>query len=1150
MSSSMAEGMIHQDKLLVRIAENGNSFELDCDETTPVEAVMRYVDSVARINFNDQLILCQDMKLEPQRLLSAYKLPSSDREVFIFNKARLLNNSSPPLEQVHGLEDLDPPSPPPKCEPHPLDDDPDPSLKALPSYERQFRYHFHRGHVIYHRTQLNYEACESLLREQKVQGRALEVARDNLEQFFRFIHQSYTEFMKRYTQQHMVHKELLANLERDLKGLRSIKLHPALQSPACKYLIDFVKEENLKRAVENCSTSHKQFEKKVSEFKQMFSEVLRRINDLSTAKVLMSISNLEQSVKDHQPYINEQKSIMQSLSKDVNTVKKLVDDCLSCQFSSSLRPHDAVAALGPMYDVHDKSHLPKMEACGNAILELLKRCKNEKNEMILFVHRYMQKILYATSIVKDAKLQFPVFREAMQRQDVIFTDLKMVRAIGPAYRACLAEIIRRKFSMKLYMGMAGQLAERLATRRETEVRRREEFIKAHGSYIPRDILTSMGLHDVPSQCNVNVAPFDTNLLDIDIPDLERYAPEYLVGLPLKWDKHTSLRGSFSMSNDSSRSAEMDEIVVDNLEKDDTEELFEGSELVEIAGTSKLEVENAKLKADLASAIAHICTICPEVEFDSLDDSKAESLLKNAAEKTAEALQLKDRYGKHLQSMLEAKQKQCLSYEKRIQELEQRLSDQYSQGQKLPSSKDLSNVTHPAVKVNYKLEGSSGGEAHMPYASTSEPMDEVSCISSSFDAKLGIFTRQPTKGREGVDDNMMDSSGMLNTQLDSSMLEPHREELQVSDKDRKDKTVGQLGTSMTNSSTAESMCGPVNIPSEPAGKPKLGDNLISELQVMLSDKSNQLSETESKLKAAMEEVTMLSRELEISRKLLDESQMNCAHLENCLHEARKEAQTHLYAADRRASEYNSLRASFLKLRGLFERFRSTVLTAGGVNSFADSLSAFAQSLANSIGDKDDDASVDFQKCIKVLADRSRHHEELLEKLRKLEAGNDLLRKELEDKKELVTTLYKKHQLEKQASKEKICFNRLEVHEIAAFVLNAVGHYEAINRNCSNYYLSAESVALFTDHLPSRPTYIVGQIVHIGRQIVKLSPPSSIMSEHARKEQVDLLTSDPGNDRLTRNLGSTSNPYGLPIGCEFFIVTVAMLPDMAIRTPPPS
>lgn len=73
-------------------------------------------------------------------------------------------------------------------------------------------------------------------------------------------------------------------------------------------------------------------------------------------------------------------------------------------------------------------------------------------------------------------------------------------------------------------------------------------------------------------------------------------------------------------------------------------------------------------------------------------------------------------------------------------------------------------------------------------------------------------------------------------------------------------------------------------------------------------------------------------------------MNCAHLENCLHEAREEAQTHLCAADRRASEYSALRASAVKLRGLFERLRSCVFASEGAGGFADSLRALAQSLA--------------------------------------------------------------------------------------------------------------------------------------------------------------------------------------------------------------
>lgn len=571
-------------------------------------------------------------------------------------------------------------------------------------------------------------------------------------------------------------------------------------------------------------------------------------------------------------------------SKDVNTVKKLVDDCLSGQLSSSLRPHDAVSALGPMYDVHDKNHLPRMQVCDRAISKLLDFCKDKKNEMNLFVHNYMQSITYVSYLIKDQKLQFPVFKEAMARQEDLFQDLKLFHGIGPAYRACLAEIVRRKASMKLYMGMAGQLAEKLATKREVEVRRREEFLRAHSSYIPRDVLASMGLFDTPSQCDVNIAPFDVGLLDIDISDLDRYAPQYLTGITSKLEKHGSLKGSSSLSGDSSLTAEAVDIAADTVERYDSKELLDSSELVEIAGTSKLEVENAKLKAELASSIALICSLCPEIEYETLDDESLDNILKNATEKTAEALHLKDEYVKHVQSMLRMKQMQCVSYEKRIRELEQKLSDNYVQEQKITSVNDAADFALLAEKANDCKPEYVSGEAHMPYTSTTEPMDEVSCISSSLDAKLGLFTANTGKPLDhGVDENMMDSSGVQNSQLDSSMVEPHREEVQGGDKDRKDKMVGQLGMSLTNSSTAESMPVPQDlVPCDSTVAPeldsKVNDDKLLELQNAVADKSKQLNETETKLKAVLEEVAALTRELEASRKLLDESQVTTCALD--------------------------------------------------------------------------------------------------------------------------------------------------------------------------------------------------------------------------------------------------------------------------------
>ncbi|XP_015082576.1 autophagy-related protein 11 [Solanum pennellii] len=1155
MSSNASSGVVQAGKLLVLIAENGQSYELNCDEYTLVDAVLQYLESVSGIPVGDQLLLCLDVKLELHCPLSTYKLPSDDCEVILFNKARMRSNAPPPLpEQVEIIDILEPTLPSSSHDPHPLDDATDPALKALPSYERQFRFHFQRGHAIYSRSQMRIDICERLSSEQKVQERALGIARGNLDHFYGMILQNYNDFLKCYSQQYRSHTNLLNNFGRDIEKLRACKLHAALQTANRKCLLDFVKEENLRKLADDCNSSHRQFENKVSEFKLEFGELEHNAKHLFSTKGSHLIREVELAIRDHQKYVSEQKSIMQALSKDVNMVKKLVDDCLTNQLSSSLRPHDAVSALGPMYECHEKSYLPKMQACDGEISNLVEFCKDKKNEMNILVHNYMQKVAYIQYTIKDIRCKFAVFQEALRRQSDLFEHLKVVRGIGPAYRACLAEVVRRKAAMKLYMGMAGQLAERLATRREAEVRRREEFLRINSTYIPRDILASMGLYDTPNHCDVNITPFDTKLLDVDISDIDRYAPEYLLGLSSRTEKHGTLKSPLSMSNDGSHLAEAE--ITDFTEKFDCEELLQGSDILDIAGTSKMEVENAKLRAELASKIAFMCSTCPEFDYESLDDSKIDSLLKEAREKTSEALHHKEEYEKHLHSMLKAKQVQCESYEKRIQELEQRLSDHYSQGHTHSADEGVSNLTVSAVKNDDSKSDVLGvGDAHMP-CMPAEVMDEFSCASSSSNIKPGS---KQIKEQEGLDDNMTDSSGMINPQLDSSMLDTHRDEEHENfpAKDKKDTTLVGGDMALATSSMAVSISqAQTDIPSEVTAEQgldaKAKEDLLLELQGVLADKSKLLDESESKVKSLTEEIAKRVRELEIRGKLLDESQMNCAHLENCLHEAREEAQTHLCAADRRASEYSALRASAVKMRGLFERLRVCVLS-GGVANLSESLRALSQSLSNSINEKEEDGSAEFRECIRVLADKvgalSRHRAELADKCSKFDAANKQVSKELEEKKDLVNTLYKKHQHEKQANKEKISFGRLEVHEIAAFVLNSTGNYEAIHRNCPHYYLSAESVALFTDHLPNRPSYIVGLVVHIERQTVRSTPSTSVRADHDR-DRLDILTSDTGTSRLSLNSGSTTNPYGLPVGCEYFVVTVAMLPDTSIHSPPPS
>ncbi|KAL6861658.1 hypothetical protein ACP4OV_017358 [Aristida adscensionis] len=1119
-------------KLVVHVAENGNTLEFGCGGDTLVEAIQQSIQLHCGIPPGDQLLLCGNTSLDGAHLLAYYKLPRDDREVFLYNKARLLADSRPPAPESIYIPEPDIPPPPRPQDSPPVEVSADPALKALVSYEIRFRYHFQVANAVYRSSVAKFELCRRLLRERQVQERALDTARSNLEHTFRKLSQRYSDFVRCFSQQHRGHVDMLTFFERDVQRLRAVRLHPALQCEGRQCLLDLIKENDLRKLADGCFSSHKQFEVKVSQLKANFLELKKRIDSLFNLMSSNGCKDLEKLIKEHQGVIGEQKSIMQSLSKDVDTSKKLVDDCSNCQLSASLRPHDAVSAVGRIYEVHEKDNLPSIRNFDHRLTKLLEKCKDKKNEMNTLVHVCMQRVKSAQTSIRGMMNELHAFQEVMGHQDRDFDNLKLVSGLGHAYRACLAEVARRKSYFKLYSGLAGTYAEKLATECDSEKTRREDFYRTWSKYIPDDIMGSMGLFDSPSQCDIKVAPFDGDLLPIDVDDVERLAPQSLVGSFLKSER-SQLPKSSSLINSSTtgnlNKSEQNPLSTDD--KMDFQDFLGCYDTIDIAGTSKLEVENARLKAELASAIAILCSLGAEYGYDSIDERQIDALLKKTREKTAEALAAKDEFANQLQAMLTAKQEQCSSYEKRIQDLEERLANQYMQGHMVSGSKGTSDSLLSAFKGNDCNLDVSGGRQTQIRDESSVAMDETSSTSE-----------QPSKQIEGGDENMTDISGAINlqlldsavcTNLDAFMTElPRENERKIVNIDKEGRTLTQIAMADTSDVPIEDPLSILNSRTNEHHTLDLRNKelLVSELQNTLDEKSEQLSETERKLSAVMDEVNSLKKELEHTRGLLDESQMNCAHLENCLHEAREEARTNKCSADRRAVEYDALRSSALRIHGLFERLNNCV-TVPTISGFAESLRSLALSLSSSAKKGEADSTVQFQQCIKILADKVMallsQNADMVERFSTVQATHGALMKDLEEKKELIKNLYSKLQLEKQASKEKISFGRFEVHELAVFVRNPAGHYEAINRNCSNYYLSEESVALFTEHHPRHPAYIIGQIVHIERRIARL--PDQMGGPH------------PDSSGGRRSPASMLNPYNLAPGCEYFLVTVAMLPD---------
>lgn len=1087
-------------KLIVYVAETGHSFELNCPSSTQVQLVQTCLASLTDVPINDQLLLCKDTRLDSQRSLEFYKLPAEGRHVFLFNRARLLADASPPSPEQIQIKELVI-LPPPTVSPseHSLDKSSDPFIKALPSYERQFRFHFEKGLAIFDATHDRFEICRRLLQEKQVQSMAIDMAKRNMDHYYKIIDQMYLEFTKHFTKQQKQHDDILTNLDRDLDRLKRCKLHPLLVSTGFETLLGCVDASNLQKQAEFCASSHKQFQSKVMQLKGVFLELQKNIQSLSQVVPTVDVRHSEQALTENAYIVEEEKTIMQSLSKDVHTVKKLVNECASSNLALSIRPHDAVSAFGPMYHVHVNSHLPKMEACYQKIEKLLERFRTEKHEMSTGVHICMQRVASLQSSIRDVRNQLAAFKEAMSRQDEIFGELKLVRQIGPAYRACLAEVVRRRASMKLYMGQAGQLAERMARSRESEISKREEFLRSLSGLLPREILVSLGLFSAPSQCVINIEPYDGDLLDIDIVDLEKYAPE-------------SMFGSHSKGLAASCKS-VEKIVADNLETTELEtgEICEIDE--EIAGTSKLEVENAWLKAELASKVALSCNYNPDFEALAASQSGTRgSRSLAAAQKTAEALALKDEYAKYLQSMLKGSQQQCNSYERRIRELEQRLADQHDQLHKLALNASKSNFAVDKSEISGVT-----GEVRLP--SGEEPMDDgVSCPIQLDDGQLLAFDcrERDEHLEEGGDESM----GVPRPH-DARMLERGESHDLLVKEGIKDE-VGFEGKG--------------SVVSAAAGVVQSSEEICAHKEASLKSEQLLLQKTkyclavEEKLEITLRDADCVRKELQEKAGLLRECQFNCAELETSLHLAREESRIKQCSADRKAAEYNALRASSVRLRGLLERLRHCVSSSplGGME-LAESLRLLTTSIASN--DMADDGSADFSVCVRGIAERvswlAQQQSDLLAHCNVVETSKGRLATELDAKVELLKNQYAKRKLDKQVNKEKICYTRFQVHELAMFAVNEAGHYEAVNRGCPNYYLADESVALFLQNLSESQPYIIGQIVHIERNVVRPPPLANQMTG--------------GLQEISPAANGAINPYGLSFGTVYFVVTLAMVPD---------
>ena len=253
-------------RVVVQQAETGTSFALDvAGDSECVGILQSALERAAGVPLAHQILLLDGVKLEADRALSEYGLPSRDardRPVFLFSR-KSLSRSAPPPEPlpVVPLELVVPAELAPAQQPREPTEAASPLVRALLDYERHFFLHQVQGLSAVEASKARLEAAARCLSGLSIQGAAQRSAVANLRGFAAQLSERYAEFQERYADVTPQQADLVRSFEADLETLRAVSIDPAvcaLEGWEAATLLDSCGEDRLRTWLAECqhNTDH------------------------------------------------------------------------------------------------------------------------------------------------------------------------------------------------------------------------------------------------------------------------------------------------------------------------------------------------------------------------------------------------------------------------------------------------------------------------------------------------------------------------------------------------------------------------------------------------------------------------------------------------------------------------------------------------------------------------------------------------------------------------------------------------------------------------------------------------------------------------------------------------------------------------------
>eukprot|EP00216_Chloropicon_sp_CCMP2111_P003981 CAMPEP_0198240706 /NCGR_PEP_ID=MMETSP1446-20131203/5728_1 /TAXON_ID=1461542 ORGANISM="Unidentified sp, Strain CCMP2111" /NCGR_SAMPLE_ID=MMETSP1446 /ASSEMBLY_ACC=CAM_ASM_001112 /LENGTH=803 /DNA_ID=CAMNT_0043923453 /DNA_START=248 /DNA_END=2659 /DNA_ORIENTATION=+ len=540
--------------ILVLVAHNGCTYELEADSSTRVDKVQIALENLTSIALEDQILTLEGSKLDGSNNKTFQEYGLSDdvmregQKVFMYSKKLLHPDSLPSSPETLPALNIEVPSLDQfEVVKLPLLDDDSSSASArnLPSLEQQFRYHLAKGKSILSVSTERFRISERLLSEQEVQAQAIDSAQENVDKHYAFICRLYDDFQRKCVVPHREHwSECINSFPGDLKQLEKTQTHESVRSFAAdpaevkegeqgeaekhkpmSYVADLLPKEKLWAWHEQCIAMHTQFKPKVEEISSLYTSVKHDVEALFMTVPSVDLTKLSEQLHSNRELLAEMETVVEVFHKDYQRVSAAISTAVKHQqqhtslpLSTDLSGECSAAQL--MNEQHVLTQLPRMEECCKVLERFTKHCVDCKNAMSRCVHTQMKSIAILQNRIRAARNKLSAYKEVGRNMEDACQYLSLVHHIPAAYNACLAEVMRRRAFADIVSLHAQRFAEAMSSLRQQEEAARVQFSQRQEiGLLPSDLLTCLKLHLAPPVCEVHVSPDEYEAMGIEVEDI-------------------------------------------------------------------------------------------------------------------------------------------------------------------------------------------------------------------------------------------------------------------------------------------------------------------------------------------------------------------------------------------------------------------------------------------------------------------------------------------------------------------------------------------------------------------------------------------------------------------------------------------------------